>query len=172
MNVMMKPELFNECLDVANECSKIDNITLSMQALYHNMDGKRFSYTTEQLKYLEKQREVLSSVKSTEDEKRTFEKKVYRGEMNFIKKDGTKEALSPPEILAKQLNNWKGWKCYAGLENLVIDFYGNLKRSWCGAPKTKLGNIRGFYVFPRKPVLCQAENCFCSFDMMCSKKQQ
>ena len=173
VNIMMRPEFFDECLDVANRVYNVKGLSLALQPLYEKMKGKKVKYNPEQSKILEQQLNALScdpdKTSVLKNNLSNKEMKVYRGAMIFTTITEEQEIYGTPQILAQNLNNWKGWYCYAGLENLVIDAIGNVRRSWCGAGNTYLGNINTHVSFPSKPVLCDISNCFCGFDMMCTK---
>ena len=68
------------------------------------------------------------------------------------------------------MNDWYGWKCYAGLENLVIDWDGTILRGWCRVGK-EIGNAYKEYTLPYRPVLCNKNFCHCNFDIMCKKEK-
>ena len=89
--------------------------------------------------------------------------------MKFKTETGKSDVFSTPEIMANDLNNWQGWYCYAGIENIAIDFFGNVQRAWCGAPNVYIGNITEGITLPSEPIVCQISNCHCGFDMMCTK---
>ena len=167
VNIMMRPDLFDDCMKVAELTHSIHGISLALQPLYENMTGKKFKYSPSQLRILESQCDVLPHKKPSPHPKKY---KAYRGPMRFEIDDGYHyDIYSTPEILAKGLNNWKGWHCYAGLENLVIDMAGNVRRAWCQDPKVLLGNIHTGFSLPTSPIVCSIENCHCGFDMMCTK---
>ena len=53
--------------------------------------------------------------------------------------------LSTEEVVAKRINNFLGWKCAAGIENINIDFDGFVQLASCGAG-TRINN-NGFQIF-------------------------
>ena len=99
------------------------------------------------------------------------EKKVYRGPMKFQTQEGNEDIYDVPEMIAHKLNNWKGWHCYAGVENLAIDFHGYMRRAWCGAGNVYIGNIMDDLTLPTTPIICEVSKCHCGFDMMCTKSK-
>ena len=167
VNVMMMPELFNDCVDLANQVCSVKGTSLALQPLYVNMTGKKFAYDAQQTATLEKQIDALPSKLNYAPGLKG--RKAYRGPMRFETPNGEYDIYSTPEILAKGLNNWQGWHCYAGLENLVIDMEGNIRRAWCQSSGVSIGNILTGFSFPDRPVVCSVTNCHCGFDMMCTK---
>ena len=174
INVMMKPELFDDCLDIANRLCVLEGITLALQPLYKRFVGERFTYTTKQLKILHEQVNALTpdSVYARKVSKWNHSKKpkCYRGSMKYTTLQGEQDIYNSAEAGLMGLNNYQGLYCYAGLENLTIDYNGNVRRSWCKAPNTYIGNINTDISFPTTPILCEVSSCFCGFDMMCTKK--
>ena len=167
VNIMMMPEFFDDCADLANQVCSIRGVSLALQPLYVNMTGEKFAYSAQQTEILKKQ---VGALPSKLDYSPDFKgRKAYRGPMRFETPDGGCDIYSTPEILARNLNNWKGWHCYAGLENLVIDMEGNIRRAWCQSPNIFIGNILTGVSFPDSPVVCAITNCHCGFDMMCTK---
>ena len=168
VNVMMLPQLFDHCMELANRIAGVPELSIGLQAIYEGMNGKKYDYTEDQLKALEKQYDALHPVADTGDAPSLSKQhKVYRGDMHFKTHDGEEDTYSTPEILANDLNHWKGWICYAGVENLRIGSLGNVFR--CGDSQTYLGNLKTGLRFPTNPTLCQAEKCYCGFDMMSTK---
>jgi hypothetical protein len=90
--------------------------------------------------------------------------------MKKVYQDGTHEIANPPELIAQGLNNWQGWNCNIGLENIVVDFSGQVRRGWCGVGGV-IGNVSDpVFNFPEKPILCNVKNCYCGLDIMATKE--
>ena len=85
---------------------------------------------------------------------------------------GEESVLSSHYLISTQENNWKGWKCYAGVEQIIVDLDGRVWRGWCKVGK-QLGWIqRGRrLVFPKDPIICTKDFCHCNFDIMCTKEK-
>ncbi len=101
-----------------------------------------------------------------------------------------KEQIVPPHIfIANKLNSWKDWKCYAGVEQLIVDIDGSVWRGWCKvgellgwvgkktidtgvgtyATDTKPGTLK--VDFPKNPIICDKDFCHCNFDIMSTKEK-
>jgi organic radical activating enzyme len=169
VNIMMLPEKFDSLYSLAQKISsQIEGTSIAMQALFENMDGKMFNYSPEQKVILD------NPILPWGQDLKYFQspdkvKKVYRGEMKKVFADGTSLSVNPPELMAKRENNWQNWECHIGLENLVVDFNGNVLRGWC-----RVGGIIGKiddpnFVFPTKPITCTLNNCHCGLDVMATK---
>lgn len=68
--------------------------------------------------------------------------------------------------------SFKGYKCYAGLETLIIDAMGNVYRGWC-LQGNKLGNINSMPInWPKEPIICNKDFCKNRFDQLAKKEVQ
>ena len=85
--------------------------------------------------------------------------------------------LSTEEVVAKRINNFSGWKCAAGIENINIDFDGFVQLASCGVGtrinKTftgTLGNVYdGYLIIPDNWIDCNIKACSCGADMFIPK---
>jgi hypothetical protein len=82
--------------------------------------------------------------------------------------DGTSEESNVNDLLANETNKFKGWMCWAGLQNLTIDNDGNVWRAICKVGG-KLGDIHTGFSVPTEPIICTKENCTCAADIQLSK---
>jgi organic radical activating enzyme len=74
------------------------------------------------------------------------------------------------DIIVKGLNNYKGWSCWAGLDMLSIDMWGDIYRSEC-KQGGKLGNLEN-YTLPTEPITCPANKCSCLSDIYLQKESK
>ena len=85
--------------------------------------------------------------------------------------DGTTKNLSYNSLAMNNLNQFQGWYCSAGMEQLIIDVTGNIFRGHCRVGG-KIGNIMDdFFEFPNEPILCTRLACVNGFDINASKAQ-
>lgn len=171
VNIMMLPEKFEALHGLAKRiASEVEGVSVAMQALFEGMSGRIFSYTSEQKAILDSPNLPWSQNLKYFRQK-SVERKVYRGEMLKAFDDGRVEEANPPELVAKGENNWFGWNCHIGLENLVVDYDGNVMRGWCGVGGY-LGNVKDdVFNFPERPVNCNKTNCHCGLDIMATKEK-
>jgi MoaA/NifB/PqqE/SkfB family radical SAM enzyme len=74
------------------------------------------------------------------------------------------------DIIKKNLNQFKGWKCNAGIESLMINWDGEVHRATCRVGGS-LGNIyQGTFIAPREPVICTRDWCTCAADIPLTKQ--
>jgi MoaA/NifB/PqqE/SkfB family radical SAM enzyme len=165
VNIMMSPAEFDKCYVVATKVKNIENISMALQPLIHDFGDKLFDYTPAQLTVFEKQHELF--VKHIQHTK-SFE--YYRGAMKTVEHDGTMKASSAHRFISESTNDWSGWNCYAGSEQIVINFDGEIYRGWCKVGG-KIGNISDANIqIPTTPVVCNKTMCHCNFDIMCTKE--
>lgn len=80
-----------------------------------------------------------------------------------------KELLVNSETLKRNnLNRWKEWTCFIGIDSLYIEYDGSVYRGVC-MQGDKLGNISDKINWPTDPIVCNLDYCVCSPDM-CTKK--
>lgn len=71
-------------------------------------------------------------------------------------------------IIKQDLRCFLNWKCFIGIEQLVIDANGSIFRGWCRQGGS-LGNISENYGLPTEPITCQAQSCQNHFDLQAKK---
>lgn len=73
------------------------------------------------------------------------------------------------DIIKEHLNQFKGWKCAAGTESLMINWDGEVHRATCRVGGS-LGNIyKGTFEQPTEWVTCTRKWCTCAADIPLSK---
>jgi MoaA/NifB/PqqE/SkfB family radical SAM enzyme len=73
------------------------------------------------------------------------------------------------DIIKLHFNKFKDWKCYAGVESLMINWDGDVHRATCRVGGS-LGNIyQGTFVKPEEPVICDRNFCTCAADIPITK---
>lgn len=171
VNIMMPPGQFDKLHAFANKlASEIDGISISMQPLLENLNGQMFNYSAEQLKTLSEHKlQWGSDLKHFPNADRHT--KIYRGELLKVGPNGNQTQTNSAELITNGENNWKGWHCWAGIENIVIDKDGKMYRGWCHQGN-EIGSIYEDFILPRRPVFCQASFCHCGLDIMSTKKKK
>lgn len=166
VNIMMSPDKFDFCYEIANKVKTIENISMALQPLIHDFGDTLYDYSAEQKQIFEKQHELI--VKHIKYTKKFY---YYRGAMKIIKTDSSGPVLSAHRFISEKTNDWSGWKCYAGVEQLIVDMDGHYYRGWCKVGG-RLGRIDDQeLVFPSDPVVCNKTMCHCNFDIMCTKEK-
>jgi MoaA/NifB/PqqE/SkfB family radical SAM enzyme len=166
VNIMMSPEKFDFCFDVANKVKDLGNISMALQPLIHDFGDTMFDYTNDQKAIFEQQYHlIVKHIKHT----KSFD--YYRGAMNKVASDGTTVSSSAHRFISEKTNNWLGWKCSAGVEQLIVDMDGSIHRGWCKVGG-RIGHITDSNLsLPTTPVICNKTMCHCNFDIMSTKEQ-
>lgn len=154
VNIMMHPDHFEQCVDAAYRIyEETSDITIDLQVITKNFQ-EPYDYDDEQRqKMLDISKELNQKLKLTR------ERTAYRGLMKLVYDDGTERLIKGGEVITEKLHSWKGYHCSIGLELLVIDMQGNIKRSWCGDAPV-IGNIKDEDIaFPTEPHICGKEWC-------------
>ncbi len=168
VNVMMHPERFDECLMVASRVKALGNASIAVQPLIHDLANEMYDYPPDQRYILDHQREIFGNIK--------WYKKFnnfYRGSVQGTRSDGSlTPIINPHDFINLKTNNWFGWDCWAGAEQLIVDKDGSIYRGWC-----KVGGLIGHIgdldlALPTEPVHCNKHLCHCNFDIMCTKKRK
>jgi sulfatase maturation enzyme AslB (radical SAM superfamily) len=165
VNIMMSPELFELSHDVANKIVAIGNVSMALQPLIHDFGDVVFDYPPYQQRILDKQHEqVTNRIKYV----KVF--KHYRGAMRKIYDDPTIIDIAPAHVLiSEKSNNWAGWSCGAGVEQLIVDMDGSVYRGWCKVGG-RVGNINDHNLrLPTEDIVCNKTMCHCNFDIMSTK---
>jgi organic radical activating enzyme len=81
---------------------------------------------------------------------------------------------STEEVIALKLNKFKGWECSAGVENLCINFDGDVQSASCGSigqngKSGKYGNIYESFKLDNKWIHCAQDFCSCGADLFIPK---
>ena len=75
-------------------------------------------------------------------------------------------------VESRLYNNYKGHLCWAGVEQIVVDYFGYVYRSWCHAHGA-LGNIfETPVVLDNYPKVCPKDLCKNKFDQQAKKSEK
>lgn len=164
INIMMSPAQFDQCYEVANKVKDIGNISMALQPLIHDFGDTLYDYTDEQKAVFENQHNLfVRHIKYT----KSFP--YYRGAMKKIFSDNTTQISSAHRFISQKENNWAGWDCYSGVEQLIVDMDGRVYIGWC-----KIGGEIGHigsdtWSVPTAPIRCTKTMCHCNYDIMSTK---
>jgi MoaA/NifB/PqqE/SkfB family radical SAM enzyme len=166
VNVMMSPEKFEQCFELADKVKDLGDLSIALQPLIVDFGDTLYEYTDYQKNLMDRQHELI-----TRHIKFTKPLEYYRGAMRKVYEDGTTESSSAHRFINDKTNDWSGWKCYAGVEQLIVDMDGSYHRGWC-REGGQLGRIDDEnLLFPMEPVVCTKTMCHCNFDIMCTKEK-
>ena len=83
-------------------------------------------------------------------------------------KDGTSKEDNVNSVMARDENDFRGWKCWAGVQNITISNTGDVFRAICKVGG-KLGNIYDGFEMPEETIICNKPRCICAADVQLSK---
>lgn len=94
--------------------------------------------------------------------------------VRIYQEDGGFNDFSTEEVVAAKLNSFLGWKCAAGVENLCINFDGDVQSASCGSigpdgRSGKYGNVFEDFKLDGKWITCAQEFCSCGADLFIPK---
>ena len=161
VNVTMHPDRFERTHEEANALrDAFATASFSLKPL-------RLDFGTELYPYTDAQRAILDAgIAGGAHE----EDAMPRGTMTVQSADGSKEVLRANEIIMRDLNRWKGYRCNAGLESLRVKGDGTVMRAVCGVGGV-LGRLGGAVALPPAPVLCDRDVCGCVADILITKSR-
>jgi len=159
INVSMMHDKFDECYEAAKKLHEINNTDIVLKALKNKKTGKLYEYTHDQLKIMSKRMENKNKNKSVVIEH------LYENGDSILK--------YIQEILSEDLNKYKGWKCWKGIDLIKIQATGKYYLASCDLKHSKYyGDINDNINLPTKPVICEYDYCFCVCDLMHIRKEK
>lgn len=123
---------------------------------------------------------AIRRIRWTEGDHNVFDDLKYNGNdlQWIIKHESTvksnciiddKIEMHANDIIKNHLNQFKGWRCSAGLESLMINWDGEVHRATCRVGGS-LGNIyHDTFKMPVGPILCTRDWCTCAADIPLTK---
>lgn len=88
---------------------------------------------------------------------------LHRGELLL-----DDSVITANDLIVSGKNNFKGWKCWAGLHMINIDMWGNMYRADCQEGGA-IGNIER-YKLPTETLICGKNVCACLSDIYLRKE--
>jgi MoaA/NifB/PqqE/SkfB family radical SAM enzyme len=76
--------------------------------------------------------------------------------------------LNTDELKLKDLNQWKGWKCYIGIDSIYVQHTGEIFRGSCMQGEL-IGRLGEKLNWPLTPIVCPIKWCVCNADMVVRK---
>ena len=167
---------------VVNHITEIKLVTdvpffVNVMAHHEHMDAVREvvdNFKARDIKY------AVRRIRWTEGDHNVFDDMRYDGkDLSWIlEQDATadpnclvdeEELVHANDIIKTKRNAFKGWKCHAGLESLMINWDGEVHRATCRVGGS-LGNIyKGTFVPPKETVSCTRDWCTCAADIPLTK---
>lgn len=80
-----------------------------------------------------------------------------------------------PYVYSHNLNSWKDWDCYIGIDTLYLQQNGAIRTNAMCQPKAVLGNWKrpkgelDNIQWPTNPIKCPYNSCYCAHDFLARK---
>jgi len=160
INLMLVPDKFDDMCTVARQLYNGSmNLTVIPKIV---VDKTSTDFVTNTVStYTQKQKDIIANWKYQRN--LNFDN-LHRGDMILDNVD-----YEGHEIILQGKNKFSGWKCWAGLDGVNIDMWGNLYRADCqygGA----LGNLER-YKLPKEELVCGKTVCSCLSDIYIRKEK-
>lgn len=152
---------------------------VNVMAHHEHMDAVRAAvgiFKQEEIPY------IVRRIRWTEGDRDLFDDMRYDGtDLEWIKEqnstvdancvidDDHNQRIHANDVIKLHLNKFKDWRCYAGLESLMINWDGEVHRATCRVGGS-LGNIyTGTFLQPTEPIICDRNFCTCAADIPLTK---
>lgn len=160
VNFTMLPELFDAIVAKAETLVGMDNVSLSLKPLRINFESQLYPYTEEQ----------MTAMKTFSSRSKKVKTNYHRGMMRVVNEDQTTYEKAPSRFILDRDNQWTGWNCWIGIQQICVKPNGDIFRGVCRVGG-KLGNIKTEYEFPNEPIVCDKQWCSCPTDIMSRKER-
>lgn len=161
VNLMMVPDKFDSMINIAeNLFNGNENINIWPKVVLDKSSNVGF-ITNKVLGYTDEQKEKIANWKFF---RKVNDANLHRGSLLLDDKD-----ITANDLILKNLNQYKGWKCWAGLDMINIDMWGDIYRADC-QQGGKIGTLDN-YELPTQPLICGANKCACLSDIYLRKEQ-
>ena len=156
VNMMMVPKKFDQLVEISKYIYNNSSIAIWPKMVLDkiNMTNQVSDYTIEQQELIKK----WPYFRPLDDNK------IHRGVLLL-----DDAPITANELVLQGLNRHKGWKCWAGIDMINIDYVGNVFSADCG--QRPLGTIQDFRL-PGEPLTCGKERCSCLSDIYLRKEYQ
>jgi MoaA/NifB/PqqE/SkfB family radical SAM enzyme len=168
VKVLMKPSMWDEGIAAINYMKKNSKHSWFIVSGQVNEPDNSWKYTKEQEKYLKKELKRIPNLLWFWKNRHLLKEEIRLFESDAVLDNGkTKKAL-PSTYINHRWNNFQGWECNIGYDNLHIDWTGKVLAGSCGIKllENKELNILSedfieSFNLDLKPVVCPFTSCKC-----------
>lgn len=150
VNINMMPERWTEMLELYSKIyGKYSNISVTKKMLFDDpiFNTSPQSYNEEQIICL----------------------KAQTGDL-IIEDQGHTQYTNFQTLVLEQKNKFTGFKCWAGIEQIIVDAWGRVHRGHC-RKNGFMGTISDAEIFwYPEPLICKVEACVNQFDIQATKQ--
>jgi len=160
INLMMMPGQFGELLKVAKTIFNASDNVMIWPKVILDKSAAQGHITNELYSYSDEEQSILSNWPYF---RKLDDYNLHRGAMLF-----NDEEVTANDLILRDLNNHKGWNCWAGIDMINVDMWGTVYRADCkqGGP---LGNLTE-YTLPTSTHVCNTDKCACLSDIYLRKE--
>ena len=167
--VMMDPDYWDIAIAWWEQVQQLDNIKIIPLRVLSNWSGAVFNanYTQEQEQWLFNTSSILRLTEDRESELMSTHTWMLDTESTAVFENGVEEKLDAYMLLKEKANNFTGWNCSAGHENILITSDGTVSWGNCGIKTYKMSAVNPDEL--SMPVVCNKLACHCVTDIRSSK---
>jgi len=159
VNLMMVKDQFDDIVQIANRLYEgTDKLAIWPKIV---LDKTSVDYVTNKISDYSDEQKVI--IKNWPYFRKIDDSKIHRGDLLL-----DDNPVTGNDIIVNGLNKYREWNCWAGLDMISIDMWGDIYRSECrqGGP---LGNLES-YQLPPTSIICKADKCSCLSDIYLRKE--
>jgi organic radical activating enzyme len=156
--VMLLPEKFDEMYAIAERIHNETNAMVEAKVIVDKVNDEH--PTNRVYEYTEEQKEKIKQWPFT---RMLDYVGIHRGPLMY-----DEQLVDANQLILQGDNKFSGWKCWAGVDGINIDMWGNMYRADCqfgGA----IGNLER-YKLPSDPIMCGKNICSCLSDIYIKKE--
>jgi organic radical activating enzyme len=168
--IMMDPDYWIIAVDWWKQLIQIDNIKVIPLKIVNNWSGAEFttSYTEEQHTWLLNTMPVLNLTPERKDCLVKTHAWLLDADSVYTQASGDQRLLDGYAVIKQGINNFYGWRCSAGNENILINQNGSASWANCGIKQyNHFLDIDPIEL--TNPVLCDRLECTCITDIRSTK---
>ena len=124
-------------------------------------------YTIRRIRWVEDSRDIFDDLRYDPEDLKWITENSATVKPNTVIDDTLQYHAN--DVIKLHLNQYKGWRCNAGIESLMINWDGDVHRATCRVGGS-LGNIyTGTFIIPAEPIICTRNFCTCAADIPLTK---
>lgn len=163
----------------ANRLKHLTPMMVNVMAHHEHMDNVRYAveklkqnsipFTIRRIRWTEGDRDLFDDMRYDGKDLEWIKEQNSTVDANCIIDDDHTQRIHANDVIKLHLNKFKDWKCYAGIESLMINWDGEVHRATCRVGGN-LGNIyTGTFLQPKDPIICDRNFCTCAADIPLTK---
>lgn len=134
-----------------------------------DFNGRDIKFAIRRIRWTEGDHNVFDDLRYDGKDLQWILKTDATTQPNCVLDDDLNNMIHANDIIKTHQNCFKGWKCSAGIESLMINWDGEVHRATCRVGGS-LGNIyNGTFVAPAEYITCTRDWCTCAADIPLTK---